>query len=136
MTLAERTARRTVRKVVRWVLRIYALAVAAVALMIAFGPDPYADPSATIPFIDQIGLASMAIAVLGLVTAWRWELWGGLVAILGVLGALASSCAFGGACPSFGQTATFVGILGLVLALPGALFIWLHAERRPAQRSR
>ena len=133
MIRADGRDRATALEVLRWVLRIYALVVAAVALLIAFAPDPYADPTVGIPLVDAIGLGSLAVAAFGLVAAWRWELWGGAVATLGVLVALASSCAFGGACPSVAQTAMFMAVAGFALALPGALFIWLHVETRSSR---
>jgi len=73
-----------------WTARIWGTLVLIVALFIFIGfvsqffgagtTDPYAEEE--YPFIENIPPLLMFISALGLGLAWRWERWGGAVAVL------------------------------------------------------
>lgn len=73
-----RTARRSAR-IIRWIARVWSLLLLAIVALIVFMPGP----EATEPILaeDWFLLGLWAIAVLGLLVAWRWELLGSILAI-------------------------------------------------------
>jgi peptidoglycan/LPS O-acetylase OafA/YrhL len=75
---------------VRWVARLLALLVVVlfVWFLVESGPRLWAslawDRVQGVPLV-----VAMLVALTGVVLAWRWELWGGLVTLLGSLGIVA-----------------------------------------------
>ena len=67
-------------KIVRWIARVWSLFALALALLIAFSPDPYAVNPIQPREIFMLSLWGMAI--LGLILAWRWERLGALLTII------------------------------------------------------
>lgn len=101
--------------ILRWFARIWSGLVFVVALLIMVAPDPYVvEP---VPLGDRIQLGFYGLAILGLLSAWRWEGLGGAVAIAGVVGSSAAFAIFRGY--------WFPGLLipAFLIALPGALFL-------------
>ncbi len=101
--------------ILRWFARIWSGLVFVVALLIMVAPDPYVvEP---VPLGDRIQLGFYGLAILGLLSAWRWEGLGGAVAIAGVVGSGVAFAMFSGY--------WFPGLLipAFLIALPGALFL-------------
>ncbi|MBE3038651.1 MAG: hypothetical protein IMZ62_07555 [Chloroflexi bacterium] len=53
-------------------------------VMVTITPDPYAVKP--IPLGDMVELGFYGLALLGLILAWRWEILGGVIVLIGVLG--------------------------------------------------
>jgi hypothetical protein len=66
--------------IVRWIARIWSMLVLAFVLFRILIPDPYA--TEPVPVVDWFLLSLWGVAVLGLLVAWRWELVGGIIAIV------------------------------------------------------
>jgi hypothetical protein len=65
--------------ILRWIARVWSILVSALALMMAFSPDPY--QVAPVPLEDWFLLSLWGAAVVGLLIAWRWELVGALLTL-------------------------------------------------------
>ena len=108
--------------VCRWTARALGVVLVFITLMIAVGqglPNPFTQPP-----VVQIGLLALILIVGGILAAWRWELWGGLMSLFGW--ALFVTVVIGS--PR--------GLNGFVaaLVLPGALYIASAALRRLAAK--
>jgi hypothetical protein len=68
-------------KIIRWVARIWTIPVVILALIAVLNPNPGATGE-EVPWLSSFFLIMYAIAVLGLVIGWRWELVGGLLTIV------------------------------------------------------
>ncbi len=66
--------------IVRRIARIWSILVLAFVLFRILLPDPYA--TEPVPIVDWFLLSLWGVAVLGLLVAWRWELVGGIMAIV------------------------------------------------------
>jgi hypothetical protein len=66
-------------RIARWVARIWALLLAAFALLRAITPDPLI--TEPVPLEDVILLGFWGVAILGLVIGWRWEVLGAGITI-------------------------------------------------------
>jgi hypothetical protein len=110
--------------VLRWAARLSSLGLAGLVVLFAIGegfnPTKFkpAELALTVPFF---------IAWLGLCLGWRWEGWGGLLAVGGVAGFYGVHFAVTG----FGRFPR--GWAFPVLALPGVLFLlcWWWRRRAP-----
>lgn len=65
--------------ILRWIARVWSILVSALALMMAFSPDPH--QVAPVPLEDWFLLSLWGAAVVGLLIAWRWELVGALLTL-------------------------------------------------------
>ena len=108
--------------VCRWSARALGAVLVFIILMIAIGermPNPLTQPMAV-----QIGFLALAFIVGGILAAWRWELWGGLLSLFGwvlfVTGVVGSPRGLSG----------FVA----VLALPGVLYVASAVLRSHCQK--
>jgi hypothetical protein len=122
-------------KTLRWIARVWSLLLLLLALAVTLtppmldgtqAPAPVPEPT---PVIEYVALGAYALAVLGLLLAWRWELVGGIISILGVI--LHDILFY----ISVGFAAQYLAgnlIVGLAFILPAALFItcWILACRR------
>lgn len=67
--------------VCRWTARALGAVLVLITLTIAIGqglPNPF-----TQPVFVQIGFLALALIVGGILAAWRWEFWGGLISLFG-----------------------------------------------------
>jgi len=67
--------------VFRWIGRSMGLVLVGLTLLIAIGegmPNPF-----TQPFVIQIGFLALAMVLLGILLAWRWELPGAILSLAG-----------------------------------------------------
>jgi len=104
--------------ILRWVARIWGLLTFLAVVMVAIGPDSQAAAYPT-PLIEWILLALYPLAALGLLLAWRWELPGGLLAVICMLVEIIGFQLVKGGYPSLlGYAVPLV-----LFALPGLLFI-------------
>jgi len=71
-------------RVVRWIARIWSSLMAVAGLLMAVVPDPYVVHP--IPRSDWLELGFYWLALVGLLLAWRWELLGAAVCLLGLVG--------------------------------------------------
>ena len=65
----------------RWIGRVFGLVLIGLTLLIATGegmPNPF-----TQPLVIQIGFLAMALVLLGILLAWRWELSGAIMSLAG-----------------------------------------------------
>jgi len=65
----------------RWTGRVVGILLVGVTLLIAIGegmPNPF-----TQSFVIAIGFLALALALLGILLAWRWELPGGIMSLVG-----------------------------------------------------
>lgn len=107
--------------VCRWTARIFGALLVVLILVIAIGegvPNPF-----TQPLIVQIGFLALALIVTGILTGWRWELWGGVLS-------LAGWCLFFASVIGPKRLNCFV----LLLALPGVLSLLSALLRRLGKR--
>ncbi len=74
-----KAAQRPVR-IIRWIARIWSLLLFVFAVARIFTPDPYA--TEPVPAEDWFLLSLWGVAILFLLVAWRWELVGGILAIV------------------------------------------------------
>jgi hypothetical protein len=65
--------------VIRWIARAWSLFALALALLIAFSPDPHATQPPT--GLEIFMLSLWGLAILGLILAWRWEQVGALITL-------------------------------------------------------
>jgi hypothetical protein len=75
--------------VFRWIARIISAIVVALFLLIFIGEisESYRSASSnTITSFDTLQLTLMCLGVFGLIAAWIWELYGGILAFLAFLG--------------------------------------------------
>jgi hypothetical protein len=111
-------------KILRWIARIWGVIIALVVVMIAVTPDPYAvgPPSG----IEIFYLSLYAVAALGLLVAWKWELIGALISIVAMLTQAISG--------SIREGFAFMKIVSveLVFFIPAVLFIvcWTLSRRK------
>ncbi len=105
-------------RILRWIARIWSLVVLVVALLIVILPDRYA--VGHVPLTDWVLLSFYWIAILGLLTAWRWEALGGALAIAAVLGRAVAFYIIRGVWPLDLST---LSILAVVFVLPGILYL-------------
>jgi hypothetical protein len=108
--------------VCRWAARALGAVLVFITIMIAIGqrmPNPF-----TQPIVVQIGFLALALIVGGILAAWRWELWGGLVSL-------------------FGWVLFFTAVIGplrglngfvAALALPGVLYVASAVLRNRGQK--
>jgi len=68
-------------KIIRWVARFWTIPVVILALIAVLNPNPGVTGE-EVPWLSSFFLIMYAIAVLGLVIGWRWELAGGLLTII------------------------------------------------------
>lgn len=101
--------------------------IAFVVVMIAVTPDPYAvrPPSG----IEIFYLSLYAVAAFGLLVAWKWELIGALISVMGMLTQAISG--------SIREGFAFMKIVPveLVFFIPAVLFIvcWTLSRRKREQ---
>ena len=67
-------------KILRWTARVWSLLAFALAMVVALSPDPHA--VAPITAREIFMLSFWAIAILGLVLAWRFEKLGAIMTII------------------------------------------------------
>jgi len=65
----------------RWTARIIGTLLVLMIVLIAIGermPNPFSQPIAV-----QVGFLALALLMIGILGAWRWELAGGIVSLVG-----------------------------------------------------
>lgn len=65
----------------RWTARILGTLEVLIIVLFAIGegmPNPFAQPMAV-----QVGFLALGLVMMGILGAWRWELAGGIVSLLG-----------------------------------------------------
>jgi hypothetical protein len=67
-------------KVLRWTARVWSLLAFALAMVVAFSPDPHAVNPITAREFFMLSL--WLVAILGLLLAWRFEKLGALISII------------------------------------------------------
>ena len=65
--------------VVRWVARIWSLAPVIIALVVIVFSR--AEEGVTVPWTDWAALSLLAVSVIGLALAWRWQRLGGWISL-------------------------------------------------------
>lgn len=111
-----------IMRVVRWTARIWSTLMAGMILLIFigegvnsdFGPMPHLTPRETAMMI------AFVIVFIGLVLAWRWEILGGSLIVLGMAAFYLLDYLFSGSFPR--------GPVFLLIASPGVLFL-VHGIR-------
>jgi hypothetical protein len=75
-------------KIIRWIRRGWSILILVTVLLIIFMPPADQNQGVANPvrLIEIFELGSYGLSVLGLVLAWRWEMPGAVIAILGVVG--------------------------------------------------
>jgi len=121
-----------------WTARIWGTLVLIVALFIFIGfvseffgagtTDPYAEEE--YPFIENIPPLLMFISALGLGLAWRWESWGGAVAVLFQLVNLPILLIHWPLAGNFLRYLIAPYGLAVVVAVPGILFLIYARQAR------
>lgn len=117
--------------VMRWTARILALVVAALFTWFALdlGPRVFANLSWASPQGLPL-LIGIAVGILGLFVAWRWELAGGVMAVLGAVLTMVLVCAGSGA-----DMLLCAFLFSLPILVAGALYLGCCYRRRSVARS-
>ena len=111
------------RKILRWIARIWGSAVAAFVLFFLLA-DVFSGGTAN-------GLSTKEIftficfplsPVIGFILAWKWEFWGGMIGLLGMVVLVILRP----------DLITSYWLIGLVL-IPALIFIWLGWTRDPSE---
>ncbi len=111
-----------IMRVIHWAARIWSALMAGMILLIfigegihsGFGPMPHLTPRETVMMI------AFVIVFVGLVLAWRWEILGGSLLVLGMAAFYLLDYLFSGFFPR--------GPVFLLIASPGVLFL-VHGVR-------
>lgn len=117
--------------IMRWTARILALVVAVLFTWFAIdlGPRVFARLSWASP--QGLPLAiGIGVGIIGLFVAWRWELTGGVMAVLGAVVTMALVCAGSGA-----DMLLCAFLFSLPILVAGALYLGCCYLRRSATRS-
>lgn len=80
-------------RVMRWAARI--LALVAIGLFVLFAVQSGANVLSTLSFGDPQGLPlllALLLALAGVLIAWRWELVGGIMTIVGAIAIISLTC--------------------------------------------
>lgn len=111
------------RKILRWIARIWASGIAAFVLFFLL-MDVFSGGTADGLSVNEVltFICFPLAPIIGFVLAWKWEFWGGMIALLGMIGLLILR-------PDL--VSSFV-LIGLVL-IPALLFIWLGWTRDPSE---
>ena len=104
--------------ILRWTARILGTVLVGLTLLIAIGegmPNPF-----TQPFVIGIGFLALALVLLGILLAWRWEFLGGIMSLVGwVLFFLAERVSL--------RQSVFIALLGIPsLLFLGSWFLRCH----------
>jgi len=113
-------------RVVLWTARIWSALMAGMILLIfigegihsGFGPIPQMTPRETAMMI------AFVTVFIGLVLAWRWEILGGSLIVLGMAAFYLLDYLFSGSFPR--------GPIFLIIATPGVLFLIHGVRDKPA----
>jgi hypothetical protein len=122
--------RHRLTKWIRWIARTWSFPIIAYALVLVIGytwnwvTTGVADPHAVedVPPIEVVPPILMFVSILGLGVAWRWERWGGTVAVLFQLATLATLLIASPIARDFPRSA-IPYLLSIVVAIPGILFL-------------
>ena len=109
-------------RTLRWIARIWSIVVYGLAIMILISPDPF--QAKPIPMGDWLELGFYGLALIGLLLAWRWEGFGGAIAIACPIG---HAIAF-----RLRRGYWFPGLVpGIFFVVPGILFVlcWVASRR-------
>jgi hypothetical protein len=109
---------------VRWLARLLAAFVVGIVLLFLVGTGGF-NPF-TLSSAEGLELAFFLTACLGMVTAWRWESIGGIIAIVGIALFIGTEFALKGGLPR--------GWMFYLMFLPGFLFILDSFLRRRVTR--
>ncbi len=109
---------RRVSQAVRWIARIAAALLAALILLIFVGEalSEGLGPLRHVSLRESVMMVAFAAMWLGLLLGWKWELYGGLLTILGIVAFYVSDYAFSGTLPR--------GPFFLLAASPSLLFVY------------
>lgn len=120
-------------QVIRWIARILPIPLVLFVVVMNLAPDPVTgELSRTVP-IPQVVLALFfpGLYVFGWLVAWRREIPGGALLVLGIVLFNATIGLAHGA----GRITTSLLVIGLIIAVPGLLFLWTgyRSRRREVQ---
>ena len=121
------SSRSTTVQVVRWIARVWSAFSVAMILLIFIGEGI----SERFEFLGHLSsreatmMFAFAAVVLGLVLGWKWELYGGVLTVCGVVAFYLANYLFSGTLPR--------GPYFLLFAFPSLLFIYcgLHPRGTP-----
>lgn len=125
-------------KWIRWIARIWSFPIIVYALLLAGGyawswvttgvADPYAVEDA--PAIEALSPVLMFLGILGLAIAWRWERWGGTIAIAFQAAALFSLLILKPIARDFPRSG-IPYLLWTIVTIPGVLFLicWWRTKK-------
>jgi hypothetical protein len=107
----------------RWTARVIGTVLVGFTLLIAIGegmPNPF-----TQPFVIAIGFFALTLVLLGILLAWRWELTGGTMSLVGWV-------LFVGAERLSRPQAVFILLLGIpsLLFLGSSFLRWHHEKHK------
>ena len=119
------TQRRLLSWIARWLARLGAVQLALLFVLFLIGEGPVRSDYLTLPVICQF--AALAVALGGLLAAWRWEWYGAIVSLMGF-------GAFQGI--EYAQNGSFAGGGFPLLVIPALLYLLANglASRREASR--
>jgi len=124
----------------RWIARIWGTMVLGVALLVFGGyavewlqtgvADPYA--AEEYPFTENLPPLFILFSAIGLGVAWRWEGWGGAIALFFQLAALPLLVIHWPITENPGYIVPY--LMSLIVAVPGILFLvcWQRSRKRTA----
>ena len=109
----------------RWIARVFGTLLVGLTVLIAVGegmPNPF-----TQPFVVQIGFVALALLLIGIIVAWRWELPGGIVSLIGGI-------LFIGAEELTVLQTVFISLLGIpsLLFVASSLLRWHYESHKAA----
>lgn len=124
----------------RWTARIWGTLVLIIALFVFIGyasrffQSGTADPYATedYPFIENLPPLFIFLSALGLGLAWRWEGWGGAIAVLFQLANLPVLLIHWPIGEDFARYLFAPYGISVIVAIPGILFLiyWSQARKK------
>jgi|GEM_PF-1279269 len=120
--------------VMRWIARIWSILIFTVVLLMFIFPDQ--NLVQPVPLTDWVRLGIFpGLAVIGLLLAWLYEIWGGILVIFSFLAHLTASYLWLGMVVPLGGNL----ILAFVFLIPGILFILsgtFSRRRVPSKRDK
>lgn len=111
------------RKTLRWIARIWGSAVATFVLFFLI-MDVFSGGTADGLSANEIFtfICFPLSPIIGFVLAWKWEFWGGIIALLGMIGLPILR-------PDLIANFTLIG----AVVIPALIFIWLGWTRDPSE---
>jgi hypothetical protein len=115
-------------QIVRWIARLLPIPLVLFVVVMNLAPDPLTGELSRTVTIPQVVLALCfpGLYVVGWLVAWRREIAGGALMVLGIALFIATIALVHGA----DRITLSLLVIGLIIAVPGVLFLWTGYRSR------